>query len=279
MCSSSTLIPPILGHPVPQARNPVRGDLHVLITDLAGRRHRRPRQRRRLGLGGHQHLHRRQRRQHHPKGMVAGGRVVPVGVQRRLQAGCAQHTDACLGGQRRGPLGQPPPLLARDHTQSLAQGVSHQVVGVLHPARPPQRTGVQRRPKLPASGRAGRQRHGAFHQPPVQVRLDQPGPEVEQRTLGKRWLLGVQAAQHQLPTPVHHRRLDHLIIGGTGVGLHDQRQRQLRRRHRRLPFGAVGVHPRQLGLELFAEQLMTTLPQHHKQLRPSDPFDNLLLGR
>jgi hypothetical protein len=133
--------------------------------------------------------------------------------------------------------------------------------------------------KLPASGRAGRQRHRAFHQPPVQIRLDQPGPEVEQRALGKRRLISVQTVQHQLPAPVHHRRLDHLIIRGAGVGLQDQRQGQLRRRHRRLPLGAIGIHPGQLGLELLAEQLMAMLPQQHKQLRPPDPFDNLLLGR
>jgi hypothetical protein len=258
---------------------PSGGELQVLLTDLAGRRHRRRRCWRRLGVGGHQHRHLLQRGQHHLKGMLAGGRVVPVDVQRRLQAGGGQHPGACLFGQRRGPLGQPPPLLARDHTQGLAQGVSHQVVGVLHPASPPQGTGVQRRPKLPARGRAGRQRHGRLYQPPVQVGLDPPGPEVEQGALGERRLLGVQAVQHQLPAPVHHGRLDHLVIGGTGVGLQDQRQRQLRRRHRRLPFAAVGLQLGQLGLELLAEQLMATLPQQHKQPRPSDLFDNLLLGR
>ena len=86
----------------------------------------------------------------------------------------------------------------------------------------------------------------SLYQPPVQVGLDQPGPEVEHGALGERRLLGVQAVQHQPPAPVHHRRLDHLVLGGTGVGLQDQRQPQLRRRHRRLPFAAVGVQLGQL---------------------------------
>jgi hypothetical protein len=126
--------------------------------------------------------------------------------------------------------------------------------------RPAPHNGLESNPARscrPAAGRAAS--HGGFHQPPVQVGLDQPGPEVEQGALGERRLVSVQTVQHQLPAAVHHRRLDHLVIGGTGVGLHDQRQSQLRRRHRRLPLGAVGIHPGQLGLELIAEQFMTAL--------------------
>ena len=53
--------------------------------------------------------------------------------------------------------------------------------------------------------------------------------------LGKRRLLRVHAVQDQLPAPVHHRRLDHLIIAGPGIGLHDRGQRQ--------PAGGTGGCP------------------------------------
>jgi hypothetical protein len=50
---------------------------------------------------------------------------------------------------------------------------------------------------------------------------------------GKRRLPCVDAVQDQLPAPVHHRRLDHLIIGHARVSLQDRGQRQPGRRHRR----------------------------------------------
>jgi hypothetical protein len=90
------------------------------------------------------------------------------------------------------------------------------------------------------------------------------------RTLGKRrpaGLPGAQAVQHQLPAPVHHARLDDLVIGG--VGLQDRGQRQLRRWHRRLPLGAVCIGPGQFLLEGLVEQLMAALAQQHEQTSPA----------
>jgi hypothetical protein len=62
----------------------------------------------------------------------------------------------------------------------------------------------------------------------------------------------------------HYRRLDHLVVGHPGIGLHDRRQRQLRGRHQRVPLRAVRICLRQLGLELLVKQLVTVLAQEHE---------------
>jgi hypothetical protein len=87
----------------------------------------------------------------------------------------------------------------------------------------------------------------------------------------------VHAVQHQLPAPIHHRRLDHLIIRGAGIGLQDRRQPKLRRRHRRLPNRLIGVHPGKLGLQVLVEQLMTVLTQPDEELDALDALDDLSL--
>jgi hypothetical protein len=107
----------------------------------------------------------------------------------------------------------------------------------------------------------------------------QPRTEADQRRLRKRRLGVIHAPQHQLPAPIHHCRLDHLVVGGAGVGLQDRRQPKLRRRHRRLPNRLVGIHRGQLGLEALVEQLMTMLTQPDEQLGALDPLDNLQLRR
>ena len=271
--------PPVFGHPAAQRRRRA-GAVHVLVTDLAGGRHRSGR-RLVAGLAGDEGFHPLQQAQHLGQRPVPGARVIPVPVQGRLQAGGGQFRHARLRRHHGGPCGLPPPLQHRDHAQGLAQGVSHQVKGVLHPARPPQRGRVQRRPQRPRPepARPRGQRHRPLDQPPVQVALDQPLTESHQGSLGKRWLLRVHAVQHQLPAPVHHRRLDHLIVGGPGIGLQDRRQRQPGRRHRRLPLRAVHVRFRQLGLELLVEQFVTVLAQEHEQLRPPHRLDHRLLRR
>ena len=258
----------------------VAGQVRVLVTDLPGGRHR-------LGRGliasqaGDERLHEIKEAQYLGQSLVPGGRVVPVQVQRRLQAGGAQLRHPGLCCHDGGPGGLPPPLHSRDHAQSLAQGVSHQVQGVLHPARAPQRGRIQCRPHRPGAEPPGPrgQLHRPPDQPPVQVPLDQPQAEPHQGPLGKRRLLRAQAVQHQLPAPVHHRRLDHLIVRDLRIGLQDRRQRQPGRRHRRLPFRAVHVRFRQLGLELLVKQLMTVLAQEHEQLRPPHRLDHRLLRR
>jgi hypothetical protein len=231
---------------------------------------------------GHEPLHLFQPPEHHTKRLVPRDRVVPVAVQRRLHTRPAKQWHARLGRHRRDPLGprQPPPLLPRDDTQRRAQGVTQQVDRVLHPARPPQGAGVQRRPQRPRAEptRGAGQLDGAFHQPTIKLVGDQPRPEPDQRALAKRRPLGVQAVQHQLPAPIHHRRLDHLVVGGAGIGLQDRRQRQQGRRHRRLPLGAVGPGRGQLGLEALVEQLVAVLAHEHEQLGPPDQSDDGLLG-
>jgi hypothetical protein len=105
---------------------------------------------------------------------------------------------------------------------------------------------------------------------------DQPGSKGDQRRLRERRLRLVHAIQHQLPAPIHHRRLDHLIIGGTGVGLQDRRQPKLGRRDRWLPDRLVLVHLGKLALEIRIEQLMTVLAEPDKQPSPLDPLHDLL---
>jgi hypothetical protein len=142
----------------------------------------------------------------------------------------------------------------------------------------PTADGVQRRPQPPTSHPAGQlpiQRHRALHQPPIQLVRDQPGTEGTKRRLRKRRGRMIHAVQHQLPAPIHHTGLDHLIIRSAGVGLQDRRQPKLRWRHGRLPHRLVLIHLGKLGLEALVEQLVTVLAQPHKQLRPLDPLDGL----
>ena len=230
---------------------------------------------------GHERFHLIQQAQHLGQGQARGRGIIPVQIERGLQAGGSQLRHPRLRRHHGGPCGLPPPLQDRDHAQSLAQGVSHQVDRVLHPAGPPQRAGIQRRPQRPRPEPPGArgQRDRALDQPPVQVRFDQPATEPDQGALGKRRLLRIHAVQHQLPAPVHHRRLDHLIIGHPGIRLENRRQRQLRRRHRRLALRAVHIRPRQLGLELLVKQLLTVQAQEHEQLRPPHRLDHRLLRR
>jgi hypothetical protein len=107
--------------------------------------------------------------------------------------------------------------------------------------------------------------------------LNQPGAEADQRCLRKRRLRVVHAVQHQLPAPIHHRRLQHLVVGGAGVGLQDRRQAKLGRRDRRLPDRGILVHPGELMLQVGVEQLVAVLAQPHKQPGALDPLDHFPL--
>ena len=202
------------------------------------------------------------------------GAVVPVRIQGGLQAGGGQGRHSRLRGHDGHPRGLPPPLRTRDHAQGPAQGVSHQVDRVLPPGPPPT-TGRNPAPPAAPAGRtplvvlASSTVRSTSAQ--VQVLPDQPLAERHQRALRKRRVTGIQAIQRQLPAPVHHRRLDHLVIGHSGIRLQDRGQRQPRRRHRRMPLRAVHVRRCQPGLELLVEQLMPVLAQEHKQPRPPAP--------
>jgi hypothetical protein len=66
-------------------------------------------------------------------------------------------------------------------------------------------------------------------------------------------------------------------VGCGNPFMQDRRQRQLRRRHRRLALRALLVGPGQLGLKVDVEQLVAVLPQPDKQLGPADqPHDQAL---
>jgi hypothetical protein len=271
--------PAVFGDPAAQRRRRAR-QVDVLAADLAGGRDR-VRRGLTAGLPGDERLHPVQQAQHRRQGLVPGGRVVPVPVQRRFQAGGGQLRRPGLLRQRHDSCGLPPPLQHRDHAQGLAQGVSHQVDRVLHPARAPQRRRIQRRAQRsrPEPLRPRRQVNRALDQPPVQVMFDQPLAEPHQGALGERRILRARAIQDQLPAPAHHRRLDHLIVTDPGVGLQDRCQRQLRRRNRRLALRAVNVGLCQLGLENLVKQLTAILAQEHEQLRPPHRLDHRLFRR
>src|SRR4029453_11138747 len=138
------------------------------------------------------------------------------------RSNAAFRLDAASSGTPPRAPPQPPPLPTRQPAHDLAQRVAQQAHGVLYPARPPQRAGVKRRPQLATSDPTGHppiQRQRALHQPPIQIVGDQPRAEADQRRLRKRRLGVVHAVQYQLPAPIHHRRLQHLVIGGAGIGL------------------------------------------------------------
>src|SRR5437660_10092295 len=211
-----------------------------------------------------------------PRARSRAARLLPVLVECGLQAGAGHQGRARSTGHFR----QPPPLLTRDQPHRLAQGMSQQIDGVLYPARSPQRAGVQRRPQLPRTEPSGPlgQLDAALYQPAVQVVLDQPPPEADQRALAERRIPHVEAVQDQLPATVHQRALDGLVIRAAGVRLQDRGQGQLRRRHRRLALRGFRVGGCQLGLELLLEELVPVLAQPHEQLGSTDLLDDRPLG-
>src|SRR5215510_1652520 len=133
--------------------------------------------------------------------------------------------------------------------------------------------------RAPNPFRARRQDNRPLDQPPVQVMPDQPLAEPRQGALRKRRILRAQAIQDQLPAPVHHPRLDHLIVTDPRIRLQDRCQRQLRRRNRRLAPRAAHIGLRQLRLEYLVKQLIAVLAQEHEQLRPPHRLDHRLLRR
>src|SRR5437660_10628116 len=211
-----------------------------------------------------------------PRARSRAARLLPVLVECGLQAGAGHQGRARSTGHFR----QPPPLLTRDQPHRLAQGMSQQIDGVLYPARSPQRAGVQRRPQLPRTEPSGPlgQLDAALYQPAVQVVLDQPPPEADQRALAEGRIPHVEAVQDQLPATVHQRALDGLVIRAAGVRLQDRGQGQLRRRHRRLALRGFRVGGCQLGLELLLEELVPVLAQPHEQLGSTDLLDDRPLG-
>jgi hypothetical protein len=117
---------------------------------------------------------------------------------------------------------------------------------------------------------------GSFDEAPIHLRLNKSLAEGYQCSFTERCLLGVQTIQHQLPAPIHHRRLNHFVIGDTGVRLQDERQRQYRRGYRRLPSLRFAIQTRQLLLKRFIQQFVSVLTQKHKEFRFPNLLHNLL---
>ena len=120
-----------------------------------------------------------------------------------------------------GHRAQPPPLLPRDHAQSLAQGVAQQIIGIFHTPGAPQRATIQRCPQLAgAKGAAGGGHlHRPFQQAAVQMLGDQPLTKDDQGAFAEGRGVAVQTVQYQLPTAIHGGGFDHFVIGNLRVGL------------------------------------------------------------
>jgi hypothetical protein len=101
----------------------------------------------------------------------------------------------------------------------------------------------------------------------------------DQGAFAERGRLGLQAIEHQLPAPIHHRGLDHFIVRDAGVRLQDGRQRQLGGGDRRLPLRRLLIDLRQLGLKRGIEDGLAMVAQEHEQFGPPDLGHDGLLGR
>jgi hypothetical protein len=106
------------------------------------------------------------------------------------------------------------------------------------------------------------------------VLRDQALPKGAQGAFTEGRCLCVETVQHQLPPAIHGRGLDHLVIGDLRVRLEQRRQGQLGWGHRGVALRLVFIKCHQLLLKGLGKQLVTVLPQEHKQLGTADPFDD-----
>ena len=158
--------------------------------------------------------------------------------------------------------------------------MTHEIIGVFHPPGPPQRAAVQRSAQLAVAKFVALlgDRDRLLDQAAVHVVGDQQGAKSNQRSLAEGRLRLIEAVQDQLPAPIHHRRLDDLVVGDASVGLEDRRQRQLGRRDRRLSHPAVFVEGGEFLLEGHGENRGTLAPQKHEKLRPPNAGHHYLLA-
>jgi hypothetical protein len=113
----------------------------------------------------------------------------------------------------------------------------------------------------------------------VHLMLDQPRPKGDERAFTERSLFGVQAIERQLPTPIHHGRLNHFVVRDPGIGLQNQRQGQHRRGHRRLSLRRVFEDACQLDLKLRGEDLVTMAAQKEKEFGALNTLDDFIFRR
>jgi len=95
---------------------------------------------------------------------------------------------------------------------------------------------------------------GTLHQPLVEVVLDQPTSEVNQRPLGEYGILRPHAVKHQLPTSIKDGLLDGRSIALSLVSLQQSDHREQRRWLWRRPARHVRVHRGKLALKRVSEQ-------------------------
>jgi hypothetical protein len=81
-------------------------------------------------------------------------------------------------------------------------------------------------------------------------------PKSHEGSFAKRGMLAIQAIEHQLPAPIHHSRLNHLIIGNTGICLQNERQSQDGRGNWWLVARLFSIQTGQLFLEGFVKEFM-----------------------
>jgi hypothetical protein len=129
--------------------------------------------------------------------------------------------------------------------------------------------------QTPGSGRAGLD--GSFNEPSIHLSLNEKLSEGHQCPFAKRRFFGIDTIQNELPPPIHHCGLNHLIIGDTGVRFQDERQGEHRWGHWRPPSLFLSIQIRQLLLECCIKQDMPVLAQEHKQFGLPYPFHNLFL--
>src|SRR6516164_460614 len=216
--------------------------------------------------------------QHQAQGMLSGGGLSPVEIQRGLEAALADQHQA---GIHQDSLCRCVQLLGRE-AHGLAQRMAQQVQRVLDPARAEQGRGVQGGPQLPRPKATGflRQRHRPLQQPLVQIMRDKPHTKVEQGTLAEGGLLGTKTSQHHLPALVHHCELHRIPITDMAVSLQQRGQSQQPRLHGRFTPWFRAIALRQCVLQVSVQDLMASLAQKHKELaRLAGARDNFLLFR
>jgi hypothetical protein len=125
----------------------------------------------------------------------------------------------------------------------------------------------------------GRDLHRPFQQAAVQLLGDQPLTKDDQGAFAEGRGVAVQTVQHQLPPAIHGGGFDHFVIGDLRVRLEQGRQRQLGRGHWGMPLWLILIECCQLLLKGLGKQRMAVVPQEHKQLGPTDAFDDGVFRR
>jgi hypothetical protein len=136
------------------------------------------------------------------------------------------------------------------------------MIGIFDPTGAPPRTTVERRPQLPhAKGAAGRRDfQGALQETAVHLLHDQALAKRHQRAFAEGRCAAIEVSEHHLPATIPRRGFTDLIIGHTGIGLQECRQRQLDRGKRRMACGVIRLQGCQFLLHGVRTSLVAMLP-------------------